>query len=724
MKFLATSNELEAFIYTKQLYEYIKEISQNREGYGYYKYPAAGGENEEIPDIIFFDKEYGACAINVFECDIEQIQKVDLDDWTFNNKVIDSPLMKLQDYIVCLEFKYKDHRILRNKVEFNTFLVLPMIGKSEFKKRFSNFDTSNILFNDFLQCQYIDFWPKKSNFSTDEAELFLAIAQGAGPMNDYKRAYSADKVAKIGEAISLIHYKIKSLDFQQHAAAIQIPDGPQRIRGMAGTGKTIILTMKAALLHARYPDKKILYTFHTQALYTQIKNLITMFYREDKKVDPNWDKLLIRHSWGTRSREGVYTRTCSRNSIPTIRFQRNLENPLDYIFSALLTQSSELEEEYDFVLIDEAQDFPSSFFKTLYLTTKHPKRIIFAYDELQSLDHIETVDVDELFGVDHQGHPLVDFSAGTYGNDIEMDYILEKSYRNPLDILMLAHGIGLGLHNPTGLMQVIEDERIWKSIGYEIVMGDCQPNDHMIIKRPRENSLSVVHEFYEGNIDNIRYNRFSNKDEEIEAIAADISNMVKIEGVLPHQIVVISLSNTRLKENYAYLQSLLFKEGVSTIIPGFDVDRDEFGVDGSVTLSTVYKAKGNEAFIVYVMGFEYLYDYVNFLEIRNRAFTSISRSKGWIMITGVGSNMDRAIIEIERILKDVKIEEKFDFIFPTEDKIARKLSSEEHARRLETQKLGKKTIANLLEIDDEYIKSLPEEIKAKLLAKLSGSGDH
>lgn len=391
MKFFATSNEINRFNYTKKLYEYLKSITTDREGFGYYKYPVVGSTNDSIPDIVIVDQHFGIMMFNVLEYNLDEIDDVTEFDWEINGNQIDSPILELEDYSVNLQFKFMNHRILRDKVKINSFVVLPLIKKNKFIEKFGETFGEKIVFSDYLTKKYNELWLSKSSFSKEESELFLAVSQGAGAINDFKKVYSGEKVKKIGDAIKLISHKIKSLDLQQHAAAIQVPDGPQRIRGMAGTGKTIILTMKAAFLHARYPNKKILYTFHTQALYNQIKDLITLFYREDKKVDPDWEKMLIRHSWGTKYKEGVYTRTCSRNSITAIKFNRFVDNPLDNIYSDLLKY--DLEEEYDFVLIDEAQDFPPSFFKSIYKTTKPPKRIIFAYDELQSLDHVETVEL-------------------------------------------------------------------------------------------------------------------------------------------------------------------------------------------------------------------------------------------------------------------------------------------------------------------------------------------
>jgi superfamily I DNA and RNA helicase len=101
------------------------------------------------------------------------------------------------------------------------------------------------------------------------------------------------------------------LDREQHKIAIQIPPGPQRIRGLAGSGKTVVMCMKAAEMHLRYPDWNIAYTFYTRSLYAQIKNLITRFYRycnkNQENTEPNWQKLHILHGWGGKDAPGLYS---------------------------------------------------------------------------------------------------------------------------------------------------------------------------------------------------------------------------------------------------------------------------------------------------------------------------------------------------------------------------------------------------------------------------------
>lgn len=724
MEFIITSSEIRKNDGANSLFDRLREIAKNQKGYCYYKYPIAGGLESHLPDIVIVDLEYGVTAIDVFSfLKIEDIQSAEELQWTINDKQLDSPLLKLEDYEINLKAKYEKYRLLRGKVKINYLVVFPQIKSSDFTRKFKNYVydvIDHFIFSDFLDKSYDSFWKEKSFFENSSIKgLFLSVSQGAGRLNNYKGLIEGTKADKIGDAIKLIDTRISYLDKQQHAAAIQIPDGPQRIRGMAGTGKTIILTMKAAFLHSRYPDAKILYTFNTQSLYNQIRDLITKFYRDTEEKDPNWNNLMILHSWGGKAKEGVYSRACLRNSIQPIpllqaqSFSKG-EDAFDFVCSDAL--KNPLLQEYDFVLMDEAQDFPPSFFQLVYRLTKPPKRIIFAYDELQSLSNLTISDTGDLFGYNKDGSKIVDFSKGYYDGGIEMDYVLYKSYRNPLEVLMTAHSIGLGLYNKDGYMQVIDNKEVWDAIGYEVIEGSFQKvGEQITIERPQKNSISLAQELYNGTQESLQYYQFADRDSEILWVADQIERDVKQEGVEPHDIIVISLNHKYIKNHFIPLQSKLFSKGIPSIIPGIGgVDRDKFGEKGFVTLSTVYKAKGNEAFVVYIMAFDYLYDYIDFVFARNRAFTSISRSKGWCKITGVGVQMERAIKELKETLAKIP---NFIFKFPDPDKVAKKLSQEEHARRLQEKKKSSKTINDLLSLDDEAIE-LTEEQKEVLRKKL------
>lgn len=69
-------------------------------------------------------------------------------------------------------------------------------------------------------------------------------------------------------------------------AALEIVDGPQRIRGLAGSGKTIVLALKAAYLHSQFPEWDIVVTYYTRALWQQYRDLITKFVFEFSRDEP------------------------------------------------------------------------------------------------------------------------------------------------------------------------------------------------------------------------------------------------------------------------------------------------------------------------------------------------------------------------------------------------------------------------------------------------------
>ena len=83
------------------------------------------------------------------------------------------------------------------------------------------------------------------------------------------------------------------LDDEQRKISWQLPEGPQRIRGLAGTGKTVILSLKAAYAHNSERDFRTLVTFHTQSLYNQFERLISKYYAKEARSTPDWSRLHI-----------------------------------------------------------------------------------------------------------------------------------------------------------------------------------------------------------------------------------------------------------------------------------------------------------------------------------------------------------------------------------------------------------------------------------------------
>lgn len=79
------------------------------------------------------------------------------------------------------------------------------------------------------------------------------------------------EVSSRKDVLDKIERRLYELDTQQEQLGKQIPPGPQRIRGIAGSGKTVILAQRAAHLHLKHPEWDIAFIFFTRSLYEQIR---------------------------------------------------------------------------------------------------------------------------------------------------------------------------------------------------------------------------------------------------------------------------------------------------------------------------------------------------------------------------------------------------------------------------------------------------------------------
>ena len=110
----------------------------------------------------------------------------------------------------------------------------------------------------------------------DFKELKATIEGSRGIVNPKDRKTKGDNLK--GSILSKIESEIWNFDLEQKRAALFTIDGPQRIRGLAGSGKTVILARKVAQIHIQEPEAHILYTYYTKALYDLVKRYITKFY--------------------------------------------------------------------------------------------------------------------------------------------------------------------------------------------------------------------------------------------------------------------------------------------------------------------------------------------------------------------------------------------------------------------------------------------------------------
>ena len=156
-----------------------------------------------------------------------------------------------------------------------------------------------------------------------DAELYKnlsAAIQRVSTIKPLKKRANVTKANSKGAVLSRLRSRLRISTGGRSRAAIETPDGPQRIRGLAGSGKTVVLALKAAYLHTQHPDWKIAVTFHTRSLYQQFKDLIERFTFEHTGDKPDWSHLHIVHSWGSAGNDGIYSLACNAINMFPVNF--------------------------------------------------------------------------------------------------------------------------------------------------------------------------------------------------------------------------------------------------------------------------------------------------------------------------------------------------------------------------------------------------------------------
>lgn len=509
--------------------------------------------------------------------------------------------------------------------------------------------------------------------------------------------------------------EIATFDMHQRKAAISIVEGPQRIRGLAGSGKTIVLAMKAAHLHMNYPSANILVTFYTKSLYGFLKRSITRFYRQFDDKDPDWDKIQIKHAWGGRNLSGVYYDACIANGVQPLNFKDasgKRKKPFDYVVSELLA-ANHITKEYDYVLMDEAQDFPQSFFRLCFALAKGgpvDRNVVWAYDELQNIMNVRMRGPLETFGRNDAGEALVDLERATANTGSpDHDIVLYKCYRNPREVLLTAHALGFGIYSNT-MVQMLEDKDHWEDVGYKVVEGNCEPGEATVIERPRENSpLSVQELAQQGDlVDTCVADEFA---EEVAWIAGSIAEFVQ-DGLRPDDIMVVGLDDRNARVYFRNLAKLLGEKGIDVNdVLANPYSAPPFVVEDAVTLTTVYRAKGNEAAVVFAAGVEALYPTRNQQRGRNKLFTAFTRAKVWLRVSGIGRGARYFEEEIETALENSPF---LRFNYPDPEAIVtlqRDLS--DRAAKIQKLRAGLEQQLDFLDLDEIEREQLAETIRKK-----------
>jgi superfamily I DNA and RNA helicase len=551
-----------------------------------------------------------------------------------------------------------------------------------------------------------------------------AALQRVTTIKPAKRRASVQRADSRGAVLKEIEKGIANLDRWQKRAAIESPDGPQRIRGLAGSGKTVVLALKAAYWHTQHPRWQIAITFHTRALYQQIDDLITRFTFEHSNDRPDPAYLKIAHSWGSSSRPGVYSLIAAALNVPPrdfgyARATYGFEEAFQGICRELLdvAKSKDVEPIFDAVLIDEAQDLPPEFFQLVYLFTRDPKRIVWGYDELQRLSEAAMPDTRELFGVGRQGEALVTLDSGA--GEPERDIVLPVCYRNTPWALATAHAVGLGVYRDEGLLQHPDDPSIWRDIGYRVVSGELEAGSRVVLERAPSSYPSYFPEFLSAE-DAVVLTTFDDEAAQDKWVAEEVSKNLTEDELEPDDILIVLPDSYRSKSRAPRLIRRLMRHNISAHLVGVNSSVDEVFFPGSIAIAGIFRAKGNEAPMVYVLDSQYGANTFNAVTRRNTLFTAITRSRAWVRVCGWGDRAPSIAAEVEAVKSH---NYRLGFTVPTPEELAElrhihRDRPEGAEKVITTTTSALNTFLEALERGDVDFEDLPPAIRTRLAATL------
>lgn len=634
-----------------------------------------------------------------------------------------------------LEARLKPYKDLTEKrrlrIDINCITFGPAIREKS-KLRNSEYavaDTSNL--TDVINAIH---W---ENADTTIYELTLSAIESISTIRSSRSKRIVERSDSRGAKLQNLENSIATLDNMQGKAVLETVDGVQRIRGLAGSGKTIVLALKAAYLHTQHPDWRIAVTFNTRSLKGQFHRLINNFCVEQTGEEPDWNMLKIVHAWGAPGggeKDGIYHQFCRAQGVDyfdfgTAKIRFGPGHEFANVCKKALADASDPKPLYDAILVDEAQDFPVDFLRLCYEILPEPKRLVYAYDELQSLSGSSLPSPEDIFGTLPNGRPRVQFDGESELGQ-RQDIILNKCYRNSRPVLVTAHALGFGIYRKptknsgTGLVQMFDHPQLWKEVGYRVADGELAEGRKVRLRRTEETSPKFL-EDHSPIDDLVQFVTFETRAEQAEWVAQAIKRNLELDELRHDDIVVINPDPLTTREQVGPIRRRLLEMGIASHTAGIDTTPDVFFQTDtqSVTFTGIYRAKGNEAGMVYIVNAQDCHSSAhNLATIRNRLFTAITRSKGWVRVVGVGDGMRELVKEFERT-KAANFE--LDFTYPTaaqreQLKIVHRDISTYEKKRLET---GQRALSEFIQDIDSgklHVEDIDEDLRQKLRELLRG----
>lgn len=494
------------------------------------------------------------------------------DGRTFDNYV-DDVIADLNT--ISTTYKYMDH--IGRPREWQD----DVIKKIQYNQN-APFDVTDLLAETALEGE----WRRK-------ADLLISLLTGS--INDIDKIGAAEPVSileKVKKKIILFDGEQTRFIYKNYKVKKMVS-----VQGLSGTGKTELLLHKLKELYVSEDTTKIFFTCHNIALSDKLKQRIPRFFdfmMVNKQI--KWkERLWMARAWGSKSNpdSGLYSYICNHYDLPFYRYSTGVD--YQYIYSRILEALNSIPERsfepcFDYILVDESQDFPEVFFEVCKKIVR--QKVYLAGDVFQ--DIFDSV------------------KKKKWGFDI----VLNRCYRTDPRTLMFAHALGLGLFEETKLNWFEKSQ--WEGLGYKT---DYTEQGYLKLKR---NPIKRFEEIDPGVSLEIH------NDTKLSKVKEIIHGLIESNpDIKPGDIAIILVDDSR--NIYEYMDKLCY-----TINQEFGYQVRRGYETKSATEDAVYITNTNN-----VKGLEFPYvicvtqKIQNTYRYRNSLYTMLTRSfiKSYLLVT-------------------------------------------------------------------------------------------
>ncbi|MGD6853931.1 3'-5' exonuclease [Bacillus infantis] len=356
------------------------------------------------PDFVILGPDLGLVVLEVKDYTKSTLLQLNADEWHIHARngeqaVVKSPLKQARDYmfhIVDALKKDKDLVHLEGKYRFQ--LKFPVGYGAVFTRMYTRHFIEEGLYSVIEPGQCLtrdEIDPAQEEFS-EEILMEKILNMFVVPFR-LKEPLSFEDISSIRyhlfpevrisaefkapvpyqDQLLLSLHDIRTMDLHQENLAKQIGDKNRLIRGVAGSGKTLILASRAKILSKENPNWKILILCYNISLANSIRQMVTHMlnqpedlfdFANDMTELPENENVTVRnfHAW--------------------LKHELKISEPQIPNVIAKLEKKEAILPTYDAILIDEGQDFDPEWLRLVsLLINENTQSLLLVEDRAQSI---------------------------------------------------------------------------------------------------------------------------------------------------------------------------------------------------------------------------------------------------------------------------------------------------------------------------------------------------